>query len=347
MLTATTMVAAAPGVPSPPGGSNLQNVLSAAPECVSRADSWCASLWNATHIGWLAASADWLVAKPLRILLILVLAVIVRWIVFRMIDRATRDSDRAGRRKLPALLRPLRDRAHTGLGSVVTSARRRQRAQTIGSLLKSITSFIVFGIAFVLILGELGVNLGPIIASAGVVGLALGFGAQNLVRDFLSGMFMIVEDQYGVGDWVDVGPASGTVEAVGLRVTKLRDTGGTVWYVRNGEITRVGNYNQHYGVAVLDIPLGYGVDVQRACEIIEQSAVKACQGDIADDVLDNPLLWGVQQIGNEGVTVRLTVKAKAGRQFAVQRALRAAALTAIHDAGLQPPLAQLLPQHGQ
>ena len=107
-----------------------------------------------------------------------------------------------------------------------------------------------------MMLSELGVNVAPIIASAGILGIALGFGAQSLVKDFLSGIFMIFEDQYGVGDVVDLGEAIGTVEAVSLRVTRLRDVNGTVWYVRNGEILRVGNMSQNWARTVLDVGVG-------------------------------------------------------------------------------------------
>ena len=126
-----------------------------------------------------------------------------------------------------------------------------------------------------MVLAEFGVNLGPILASAGIVGLALGFGAQNLVRDFLSGMFMLLEDQYGVGDIVDLGEASGTVEAVGLRITTLRDIDGTVWYVRNGEILRVGNKSQGYAVAVVDLPRrAHSADIDEATEIAGRVAAE-------------------------------------------------------------------------
>src|SRR5262249_37931609 len=148
---------------------------------------------------WLAASADWLLARPLRILLILVIAFLVRFLARRLIDRLTRgNGDRT-----PTVLRPLKERAPQALGALI-SERRAQRGRTIGSVLKSIISFVVYGLAFILVLGELGLNLAPIVASAGIVGLALGFGAQNLVKDFLSGIFMVLEDQYGVGDVVDL-----------------------------------------------------------------------------------------------------------------------------------------------
>ena len=145
--------------------------------------------------------------------------------------------------------------------------RRAQRARTIGSVLRSASSAVVGAIAVVMILAEFGVALGPILASAGIVGVALGFGAQNLVRDFLSGMFMLLEDQYGVGDIVDLGSANGTVEAVGLRITTVRDGNGTVWYVRNGEILRVGNKSQGFAVAVADLPLAHNADIAQATEI--------------------------------------------------------------------------------
>ncbi len=151
---------------------------------------------------------------------------------------------------MPAVLRPLKERVgNNGAGDAgMVSERRRQRAETVGSLLRSVTSLVIGVLAVMLVLGEIGFNLGPFIAGAGIVGIALGFGAQNLVKDFLSGIFMILEDQYGVGDVVDLGAASGTVEAVGLRVTRLRDGNGTLWYVRNGEILRVGNKSQGFAL---------------------------------------------------------------------------------------------------
>ena len=122
--------------------------------------------------------------------------------------------------------------------------RRRQRTETLGTVLRSLVTATVFSVAFVMILDELAIPIAPLLASAGVAGVALGFGAQSLVKDFISGVFMLVEDQYGVGDVIDTGEAIGTVEDVTLRVTRLRDGNGVVWYVRNGEIVRVGNRSQ-------------------------------------------------------------------------------------------------------
>src|SRR5262249_4059174 len=153
---------------------------------------------------------------------------------------------------------PLPERMSEALteSTTVRTERRRQRAQALASVLRSFVSISVFVIAIMLILGELGVNLAPLLASAGIAGIALGFGAQNLVKDFIAGLFMLLEDQYGVGDIVDLGEASGTVEAVGLRITTVRDVRGVLWYIRNGEIVRVGNRSQGWALIIVDVPVG-------------------------------------------------------------------------------------------
>lgn len=184
---------------------------------------------------------EWFVARPIAVLLIVILALILRWLISRAIDRVVR---RAGEGSVPAVL------ARTKAGEVLADLRpgaadrRRERALTMGSVLKSMASALVTGIAAIMVLAEVGVEVAPILTGAGILGVALGFGAQNFVKDFLAGIFMILEDQLGVGDIVDTGHAVGKVEAVGLRVTRLRDVHGTVWYVRNGEVIRVGNESQ-------------------------------------------------------------------------------------------------------
>ncbi|HEY7591947.1 MAG TPA: mechanosensitive ion channel family protein [Actinophytocola sp.] len=309
------------------------------PPCVED-EGWCSTIYDWTHNEWLAASSHWLIIKPITILLIIIGALIVRAIARRLIDRLTKATGG----KVPTVLRPLRERAPQALGTLL-SERRAQRAQTIGSVFKSIVSFIVFGLAFMMILGELGVNLGPILASAGIVGVAIGFGAQNLVKDFLSGVFMMLEDQYGVGDVVDTGEAIGTVEAVGLRITTLRDLNGTVWYVRNGEILRVGNSSQGFAVAVVDVPIGYGADVGQATEILQRATEEAVgTPPLSADVIEPPEVLGVERVtASEGITMRATVKVRPGRQWAVQRSLRAKVVSAFEDAGIRGPVARGFP----
>jgi len=308
-----------------------------APACAADAGSWCSRLYGWTHNDFLASSADLIVSRGLAIVLIVLLAVVARALLHRTIDRLVRGAAR-GPSRVPAVLRR---RAPAGLRQIAApllSERRVQRANTVGSVLRSITSVVVLTIASIMIMAEFGLNLGPILASAGIAGVALGFGAQNLVRDFLSGMFMLLEDQYGVGDVVDLGVATGTVEGVGLRITTLRDVRGTVWHVRNGEIQRVGNKSQGYAVAVVDVPLAHTVDITQAVDLAGQVAAEvAATEDVASQLLEPPEVLGVETVTVEGVTLRVTAKTQPGQQFMVQRALNAAITEAFDSAEVPRP----------
>lgn len=309
-----------------------------APACAGDVGSLCARVYHLTHTDWVARSSEVLVDRALVVVLVILVAVGLRFVVHRAINRLTRGTFEG---RVPALLRPLRDRAAATLREAAPQIleRRRQRAETIGSVLRSCTTLLIFGVAFVLILGEFGVNLAPIIASAGIIGVAVGFGAQNLVRDFLSGIFMMLEDQYGVGDVVDLGEATGTVEAVGLRITTIRDVAGTVWYVRNGEVRRVGNSSQGFSVAVVDTPVGYSAYVDEALAVATEAARTACAAEaIAGHVIGAPEMLGVQSVTAEGVLLRLTVRTRPGEQWVVRRAVAAAIKTALEDAGVPAPI---------
>jgi small-conductance mechanosensitive channel len=309
--------------------------------CGANPGMWCDTTYSLTHTVWLSKLAQSVLGPAVAILVIVVVAVLLRWAVHRAITKMAGD---AATGRVPALLRPLKERAAGRLQGSGLSERRAQRARTIGSLLKSVASLVIYGIAFVLALTKLGINVAPIIASAGVVGVAVGFGAQNLVKDFLSGIFMMLEDQYGVGDVIDCGTASGTVEAVGLRITTLRDVEGTVWYVRNGIITAVGNSTQRFAVAVVDVPIGYSSDIEQAGEIAEKAARDAvARLPLSEDVLDQVEMLGVQSLTHEAITLRVTVKTKPGRQFAVRRALTAELIGALDAAGVPAPMAAVLP----
>jgi small-conductance mechanosensitive channel len=305
------------------------------PACAADAGSWCAEFYKWTNSDFLARSADTIVSTTFNVALIVVLCVLARYLIHRAINRIV---DGATSSRLSRLVgRAPRLRGNTN-GNGATTPRRAQRARTIGSVLRSISSVVILVVGAIMVLAEFGVALAPILASAGIVGVAVGFGAQNLVRDFLSGMFMLLEDQYGVGDIIDAGEASGVVEAVGLRITTLRDHQGTVWYVRNGEILRVGNKSQGYAVAVLDLPLSHAADIPSARAIAERSAAeRVAEEDVADSVLEPPEMLGVERVAPEGVTLRLTVKVKPGEQFAVQRALNAAIADAFEDAAVPRP----------
>ena len=296
-------------------------VSSAVPSCVEDSTTLCAKVYDWFGLDWLAANADTLIATPAKMLLIVLLAVAVRALMHRGIRRLT---DRTATGAVPTILRPLRNRVPANADALEqVTERRTQRAEAIGSVLRSVASIVVLGIGVVLVLGELGINLAPIVASAGVVGVALGFGAQNLIKDFIAGIGIILEDQYGVGDVVDLGEASGTVEAVGLRITRLRDVNGVVWYVRNGEILRVGNKSQGFAQVVIDMPVAHDTDLERARTAMQEVADEMyAEAEWGAVLLAEPESLGVEQITAEGVFLRLVVRSMNADQWRVGRELR-------------------------
>jgi moderate conductance mechanosensitive channel len=261
---------------------------------------------------------DVFLGTPLAIFCIVIVAIIARFLLHRLIDKIAEGiiSGRAG-------IGRLEDRLPSAIAAGATSARREQRARTMASILKSLTTATIGGIAALMILDELGIATGPLLASAGIVGIAVGFGAQALVRDVISGVFMLIEDQYGVGDVVDLGDASGVVEAVGLRVTRIRDVNGTVWYIRNGQVLRVGNQSQGWARAVLDVGIAYGEDIGRA-ETLLLDVANALRRDekFGGLVLEDPEMWGIESVTADGVVLRLVVKTEPLQQWAVARELR-------------------------
>jgi len=300
------------------------------PAACRKSDSYsCAAVYDWTGNESLARGATWLIGKPLTILGIVLIAVLVRWLATKTIDRIVKRAESA---PLPGLKQ--------------THNRRAQRARSLGSLLKSITTTVIFGIAFVMVLSEVGMNVAPILASAGVLGLAIGFGAQNLVKDFLSGVMMMIEDQYGVGDAVDLGEAVGTVENVGLRVTRVRDVDGTVWYVRNGEILRVGNQSQNWARTVLDISVSYAEDLDQVREVLADVAHGLWDDeDYKDVIIEEPEVWGVQTLAPDGVVVRLTLKTAPMEQWNVAREMRERIKARFDHEGIEMALPQRVVWH--
>jgi small-conductance mechanosensitive channel len=261
---------------------------------------------------------DVVLGTPLAILLILVVAIIARFLLHRVVDKIA-DGIITGR----AGIGRIEDRLPSAVVGATLTVRREQRARTMASVLKSLTTAAIGVIAALMILDELGIPTGPLLASAGIVGIAVGFGAQALVRDVISGIFMLIEDQYGVGDVVDLGDASGVVEAVGLRVTRVRDVNGTVWYIRNGQVLRVGNQSQGWARAVLDVGIGYGEDVTRAEALLLDVANTLREDEkFGPLVLEEPEMWGIESVTADGVVLRLVVKTQPLQQWAVARELR-------------------------
>jgi moderate conductance mechanosensitive channel len=296
----------------------------------------CRLTWNVTHSPDItrfvrAWNIDTWTTVVLQIAVTLVIAMLLRRIVHRIITRLTiRMAETTMSERLLEKTRTIFD------GSpVLVSERRRQRAETMGSVLQHIASILILGTAAISVLGALGLDLAPILASASVIGVAVGFGAQNIVKDFLSGMFMLLEDQYGVGDVIDVGPAKGTVEAVSLRITRLRDVNGVVWYMRNGEIQRVGNESQNWARAVLDLPVSPDEDVDRVRTLLKDTASALAADPPWDEViLEEPSVWGVQALTGDAMIVRIVVKTAPGRQADVGRQLRERVKKAFDGAGV-------------
>jgi moderate conductance mechanosensitive channel len=282
--------------------------------------------------------------KPLRVIAIVLIAILVRWLLHRAVRRLTTTTSRAA---MPALLKPLREKtARTAEDGQFIPERRRQRAEAIGSVLRSFVTAVVFTLAALLVLGEFGFNLAPLLASAGIVGVALGFGAQSLVKDLIAGLFMLLEDQYGVGDTVDLGEATGVVETVGLRITTVRDNRGVLWYIRNGEIVRVGNKSQGWAMVVIDIPIGF-VNSELAIATLKRAAQSVADEPAhATEFLEPPDVVGVEQLTVDGAVIRTIAKTTADGQAAVQRELRRAMTEAMESSGLSQRIAasRMLPR---
>lgn len=269
---------------------------------------------------------SWLLGVPLKIALIIVVGGIVvaflRWLIKRWVASVVNEVPVVRRGPFKKIADTKMAEAISGI-SPLLSSRRKQRTRALGSVLRSVVSIVVWSIVFLMVLSELNINVAPLLASAGVAGVALGFGAQSLVKDFISGIFLMAEDQYGVGDVVNLGPASGTVEAVGLRVTKVRDGDGTLWYVRNGEIARVGNMTQGWSKAVVAVRVSYSETIETVESLLKEIGAGLRKDDAhSKDVLDAGTVTGLDDLSAEAMVLTLSVKTAPGRQWEIQRELR-------------------------
>ncbi|MBL8929470.1 MAG: mechanosensitive ion channel family protein [Kineosporiaceae bacterium] len=300
------------------------------------------------HQPWTGTWAEPLFGPPLEIAAIVLVGLLVRLLTHRLIDRVARGIA-AGTREL-ARLEDRRIAAPARLvAAPLLTERREQRARTTASVLKSLSSAVVGVVVLLTVMDVLSIPVAPLLASAGIVGVAVGFGAQSLVKDVISGLFMIVEDQYGVGDDVDLGGVKGEVEAVGLRVTRIRGHDGVVWYVRNGEVLRVGNASQGWSNASLDIALAYGGDVEQAERLVLEVARDLAEDDaFRDRVLDPPVVVGVEQLTAEAVVIRLEARTQSGAQTDLLRELRRRIKSRLDTAGiaLAPTVPHWTPPRG-
>ncbi len=312
----------------------LAALLAAANDAADQVEA--ASGWFQSHTQALITSA-----------IIIGVAVALNWILRVLIHRLVRGVTRVRALRterletLPDVAECDPEQAARVHAQAIELKRAEQRAETLDSLLRYATTIVIATLTVLMVLSELGVNIAPLIAGAGIVGVALGFGAQSLVKDFLSGMFMLMEDQFGVGDIIDVGDAVGVVERVTLRITILRDVEGTVWYVPNGEILRVGNKSQLWSRIVLDVEVAYDTDIEKASQVIQQVADEEWRRQRPGaTIIEQPELWGVEQFAASAIVIRLAVKTRPGEQWAAGRALRGALKTAFDEAGIVIPFPQ-------
>ncbi len=320
-------------IPNPAQG--LVEGLANLDEACGDEPSWaCEQVFDWTGNQTLAGFVDWFVAKPLAILAIVVGALLVsrlaRVIVRRVMRRRADPAE-------PGRLSWLTSKAPSALQATESwNLRAEARRQTLTAVFQSVASIVVWTVAVIWILNVLQLDFGPLIAGAGILGVALGFGAQNVVRDVLAGYFLVVEDQFGVGDIVDLGPdAKGTVERITLRATRLRDVNGTVWHVPNGQILRAGNKSQEWARALLDIEVDLDVDYERAQVVITDVAEQlAGEPSWATEILDPPEIWGIENFTSSGYVIRLVVKTRPGSQWGVMRELRIRLKDAFDDAGI-------------
>jgi len=310
----------------------------------------CRKVFEWTDNSDIAGIATWLVDRPIKVLVIVLLALLTRRIVHKAIDglidrlmseRSSEEKDAV--RAAEASSSMLRREVLSGkLASLRNRTdRARQRAKTLGMLFKSIASAAVGTVTLMMLLGEFDINLGPLLAGAGILGLGIGFGSQSLVRDLLSGIFMLIENQYGVGDWIDVGEADGTVESLGLRTTRLRDKYGTLWHIPNGEIRRVGNMTQSWSKIPMEIDVAYDTDLDLAMETMKTVADGVWNEQLEEaTIVEEPAVSGIQNFGADGITIRLSVKTEPGEQWSTARVLRKRIKEAFDEAGIEIPFPQ-------
>lgn len=304
-------------------------------------DWLCVWVFDATG-NELVARSSAIIATAGRIALILVLA----WVVARVLGRfVLRFAGRMEQRIETRLVRAQERGAITDTQRF--RGRRLQRLHAITGVMRGVVGTVVWLTAILLVVGELGIQLQPILAGAGLAGIVIGFGAQQLVRDVLAGIAMLIEDQYGVGDWIEVEGKFGQVERVGLRSTAFRDVDGVVHHVLNGHIQRVGNLSQEWARATFDVPIALDADVADAKDLIHRVATGLVEDPLwGQDIIGPPEIWGVQSFGPAGLTIRVVIPTKPLRNWDVTRQLRERLKLAFEEAGVRMP-SQLIELGGQ
>lgn len=318
-------------VPANPAAGLIEELTDLSKACGDQPSWVCERVYEWTGSQQWAGFAEWVFTKPATIALIVLGASLISRVLKGMITRGMQRSLRAGGTHL---LR--RASAGSLLVAAEPSPRLEARVETLTMVFRSLVSISVWFVAVLWILEVLEISIGPLLASAGIVGVALGFGAQTTVRDFLAGTFILLEDQLGVGDVVDLGEAKGTVEAVTLRSTRVRDVNGVLWYVPNGQIQRVANKSQQWARALIDVEIDQATPYDLAQRVIKATADAMAGEDAwAEDILGEPEVWGIEAFTAEGYQVRLVIKTRPSTQFGVLRELRIRLKAAFDEAGIR------------
>ncbi len=279
---------------------------------------------------------DW-PETPILLGVVLVMALLTQLVVNLGIKRATKLAlERAESHSTGGLTGRA---AHVlARASGYTSERHAQRTRTMSSILRSVSVVVIVILTVLTAMSIIGVPLAPLLASAGIGGIAIGFGAQALVKDYITGIFLIIEDQFGIGDVVKIGEVTGTVEDITLRVTRVRDMSGMVWYIRNGEIVNVGNLSQGHSTGTIDIPVAYDADANKAITVLK-GVVEEVDGDEKwkPSLIEPPQVLGVDSISGGTMTLRILVKSPPNQQYGVSREIRERAQIALVKAGIPGP----------
>ena len=307
-----------------------QQAGSSSSACAGSTSFVCDTVYRWTGNEAVAGIAAWLLGRGLVLALILVGG----WLVSRTVKRAIEHfTERIGR---PDLRDVGRDPAANEEAETV---RAKARAETLAVVLRSVAQTTIWALTALLALGQLNINLGPLLAGAGVVGIAIGFGAQSVVRDFLAGISMMIEDIYSVGDDIDFGRGRGTVEKISLRSTSIRTRQGTVWNVPNGKLDFVANYSQLWARAQIDVEVPYDCDLREAMEVIRQAGQDMWEDPEwgEDELSEPPEVKGVQNLAESGIFIRVRAKTRPSVQWRTERELRLRIKEALDAAGIEMP----------
>lgn len=297
-----------------------------------QATTLCKAIFDLVGNEWLTIVIDRVLMVPVVLIVAFVLHRLFRRWTNRFVDRVEEDV----RRRLQRA-RELDTRAATHSAAT----RRLQRLHAIGGAIRSGGAIVIWLTALLVILDRF-YDLRPILAGAGLAGLVVGFGAQNMIRDFLAGVSMLVEDQFGVGDWIQVDSTVGEVEQVGLRTSRIRDIDGVMWHIPNGHMQKVGNLTQHWARATLDVRFALDADISHVKRVVQRVADDlAADPDWGVDIIAPPEIWGVQEWGPGGMALRLVIATRPLRNWDVNRQLRERLHHAFLHEGIRLPVEML------